>query len=131
MSLASGESISSLQISDPNEVPIEGFTSSELDQILESIPMNFLSREDDPTSNLINDLDLNLSDGQTLDDDLFVQMLLDNDSSMNFSRIESSLSDYSSSVPRITSVDEFDAFLRDFTRNFATHSQEQVNQLLF
>lgn len=116
-----------MKISDSNEIQLEPFTSSELDQILESIPMNFISTShDDSTSNLISDLDFSthLSDSQTIDDDLFVQMLLDNDSSMNSSLIQS---DYSSSLPRITSVDEFDAFLRDFTRNFSTQSQEQVN----
>ncbi len=85
------------------------------------------------SSNLIVDFDFsnnNLIDSQTtINDDLFVQMLLDIDYSSPSSTTETTFddlffSDSSSSLPKITSVDEFDAFLRDFTRNLSSHQQE-------
>ena len=128
LSISNGEIISSLKISDENEdeEEIEPFSTSELDEILSSFPMNFLTREDDSIIDL--DLSNNSVDNPTMtSDDLFVQMLLDND---NFTINERTTFDdlffpnLSSSLPRITSVDEFDAFLRDFTRNFSSHPQE-------
>ena len=108
--ISNSESISSLRISD---IPIEPFTTSELDEILKTIPIHFPTREDDSITNFTIDFDL--SDSSMMNnDDLFVQMLLDNDNSTNSP----------TNLPRITSVDEFDAFLRDFTENYSSYSQQ-------
>jgi len=121
--LLNSEIISSLKI---NEEEIEPFSPTELDEILKSFPMNLINREEDQTFDL--DLTNNLIDYQTINnDDLFVQMLLDNDYSLPTTQTtfdDLFYSDSSSSLPRITSVDEFDAFLRDFTRNISSHQQE-------
>lgn len=108
--ISNNESISSLRISDCSDIPIEPFTTSELDEILNTIP--YSTREDDSITNL--PIDFDLSDPSLMNnDDLFVQMLLDNDNSFNSP----------TNLPRITSVDEFDAFLRDFTENYSSYSQ--------
>jgi hypothetical protein len=121
--LLNSEIISSLKI---NEEEIEPFSPTELDEILKSFPMNLINREEDQTFDL--DLTNNLIDYPTINnDDLFVQMLLDNDYSLPTTQTtfdDLFYSDSSSSLPRITSVDEFDAFLRDFTRNISSHQQE-------
>jgi len=76
------------------------------------------------------DFQNSLIDYQTINnDDLFVQMLLDNDYPLPTTTSETTFDDLffsnsSTSLPRITSVDEFDAFLRDFTRNLSSHQQE-------
>ncbi len=123
------EIISSLKINEEEE-EIEPFSTSELDEILQSFPIN---SDENVSSNLIVDFDFsnnNLIDSQTtINDDLFVQMLLDIDYSSPSSTTETTFddlffSDSSSSLPKITSVDEFDAFLRDFTRNLSSHQQE-------
>jgi len=121
--LFNSEIISSLKI---NEEEIEPFSPTELDEILKSFPINLINREDNQTFDL--DITNNLIDYQTINnDDLFVQMLLDNDYSLPTTQTtfdDLFYSDSSSSLPRITSVDEFDAFLRDFTRNISSHQQE-------
>lgn len=119
---SNSESISSLRISDCTDIPIEPFTTSELDEILKTIPIPYPTRDDDSssTSNFSIDFDLSnhLFDSSMMNnDDLFVQMLLDNDHSFN------SISS-PTNLPRITSVDEFDAFLRDFTENYSSYSQQ-------
>ncbi len=130
--LSNGEIISSLKICDTNEEEIELFSTKELDEILESFPINLINSEENQTSNIIIDLDFqnSLIDYQTINnDDLFVQMLLDNDYPLPTTTSETTFDDLffsnsSTSLPRITSVDEFDAFLRDFTRNLSSHQQE-------
>jgi len=121
--LLNSEIISSLKI---NEEEIEPFSPTELDEILKSFPINLINREDNQTFDL--DITNNLIDYQTINnDDLFVQMLLDNDYSLPIKQTtfdDLFYSNSSSSLPRITSVDEFDAFLRDFTRNISSHQQE-------
>ncbi len=121
--LFNSEIISSLKI---NEEEIEPFSPTELDEILKSFPINLINREDNQTFDL--DFTNNLIDYQTINnDDLFVQMLLDNDYSLPTTQTtfdDLFYSDSSSSLPRITSVDEFDAFLRDFTRNISSHQQQ-------
>ncbi len=107
---SNGEIISTLQINDINEEEIEPFSPKEFDEFLQSFPINLINEE-------LIDLDFTncLIDSSTItNDDLFVQMLLDNDYSS--STITNSTLFYSS-LPKITTVDEFDAFLRDFTRN--------------
>ncbi len=102
---SNGEIISTLQINDINEEEIEPFSPKEFDEFLQSFPINLINEE-------LIDLDFTncLIDSSTItNDDLFVQMLLDND--------YSSSTITNSSLPKITTVDEFDAFLRDFTRN--------------
>jgi hypothetical protein len=80
---------------------------------------------------------------QITNDDLFVEMLLNSDYSSPSSTTEttfddlffsdilpvSSSSSSSLSLPRITSVDEFDAFLRDFTHNLSSHQQEVLTPI--
>jgi len=130
--LSNGEIISSLKICDTNEEEIEPFSTKELDEILESFPINLINSEENQISNIIIDLDFqnSLIDYQTINnDDLFVQMLLDNDYPLPTTTSETTFDDLffsnsSTSLPRITSVDEFDAFLRDFTRNLSSHQQE-------
>ena len=135
----SDEFISSLKINEDEQ--IEPFSSSELDEILRSFPTNVIAPDETLSSNFIIDFDFfnNSNDSPSLiNDDLFVQMLLDNDFSSpppstppllslpsaspdpTFDDLFSS----SSPLPKITSVDEFDAFLRDFTRNLTSHQQE-------
>jgi hypothetical protein len=116
---------------------MEPFSSSELDEILQSFPMNLITSDETLPSNFTIDFDFfnNSNDSQNLiNDDLFVQMLLDNDfsspplppSPFPSTSTEPTLDDLfsSSPLPKITSVDEFDAFLRDFTRNLSSHQQE-------
>lgn len=110
-----------MKISDSPDIPIEPFTTNELDEILKTIPISYPTREDDSsTNNFTIDFDLSnhLFDSSLMNnDDLFVQMLLDNDNSLNSTNSPTNL-------PRITSVDEFDAFLRDFTENYSSYSQQ-------
>jgi len=129
--LSDGEILSSLKINDGNEEEIELFSPKELDEILKSFPINLINHTDNETSNIIFDFDIQncLIDPQIINnDDLFVEMLLDNDYSLPTTNQTTSenlfYSNSSSSLPRITSVDEFDAFLRDFTQNLSSHQQE-------
>jgi hypothetical protein len=57
-------------------------------------------------------------------------MLLDNDySSPSSTSAETTFDDLfsSDSLPKITSVDEFDAFLRDFTRNLSSEVSTSIS----
>jgi len=133
--------IASLQISDKNpEGEVESLSTSELDEILKTFPVNLINREEDQSSNLIIDLDFqnSLMDPQQItNDDLFVEMLLNSDYSSPSSTTETIFDDLlfpdvsssSFSLPRITSVDEFDAFLRDFTHNLSSHQQEVLTPI--
>jgi hypothetical protein len=100
--LFNSDLISTLEICDINQNDVELFSTTELDEILKSFPIN---REEDQNS-----------------DDLFVQMLLDNEQLTTFDDLFSTTS--SLSLPKITSVDEFDAFLRDFSLNLSSYQQE-------
>jgi hypothetical protein len=100
--LFNSDLISTLEICDINQNEVELFSTTELDEILKSFPIN---REEDQNS-----------------DDLFVQMLLDNEQLTTFDDLFSTTS--SLSLPKITSVDEFDAFLRDFSLNLSSYQQE-------
>ena len=104
--------ISTLKINEDEQM--ESF-SKELDEILDSIPVDFLNQ--DFTVPLTND-------------QVFLQFLLDNNdsslsplttttttSSQQNSFDQLFLTDYSPSLPKITNIDEFDAFLTDFTSN--------------
>ncbi|CAF1531960.1 unnamed protein product, partial [Rotaria sordida] len=142
--LSNADIIASLEISDLNEEGVEPLSPSELDEILKYFPTTSISQgeedEEGKSSNVFVDFDFqnSLIDSQTINnDDLFVQMLLDNDYSSSSSTTEttfddlflsdlltSSSSSLSSSLPRITSIDEFDAFLRDFTLNLSSHKHE-------
>jgi hypothetical protein len=125
------EIISSLKINEEDE--IELFSSSELDEILQTFPINLINPDETLSSNLIIDFDFsnNSLDSQSLiNDDLFVQMLLDNDySSPSSTSAETTFDDLfsSDSLPKITSVDEFDAFLRDFTRNLSSEVSTPIS----
>ncbi|CAF3276388.1 unnamed protein product, partial [Rotaria sp. Silwood2] len=143
--LSNVDIIASLEISNLNEGEIEPLSTSELDEILKYFPTTSISQEEEQeeSSNVLIDFDFknSLIDCQTINnDDLFVQMLLDNDYSSSSttettfddlflsdilpSSLSLSSSSLSSSLPRITSVDEFDAFLRDFTLNLSSHQHE-------
>lgn len=130
-------------MSDINDEEVEPLSTSELDEILKYFPLNLTNPENDQsTLNQSIDFDFqnSINDCQTINnDDLFVQMLLDNDYSSIVSSntttddfiltdiLPSSLplsTSLCSSIPRITSVDEFDAFLRDFTLNISSHQSE-------
>lgn len=144
--LSSVDLISTIEISDVNGEEIEQLSISELDEILQYFPMNSIN-QDQQTENTSIDFDFQnlLIDSQTTNnDDLFVQMLLDNDNSSSPSNIintaetetifddlffndilqSSTSSSLSTSLPRITSVDEFDAFLRDFAHNLSSYQHE-------
>ncbi|CAF3057891.1 unnamed protein product [Rotaria socialis] len=141
--LSNADIIASLEISNVNEDDVEPLSLSELDEILKYFPMNLIDRgggEEEQSSNVSIDFDFQnpLVDSLAMNnDDLFVQMLLDNDylPSSSQSTTEPTIDDLffldnlptsssSSSLPRITSVDEFDAFLRDFTLNISSHQHE-------
>ncbi|CAF1159971.1 unnamed protein product [Adineta steineri] len=121
----------SLQISNINDEEIELFSTSELDEILKSFPMNFINRGEEDQNNI--DIQNLLIDPQIINnDDLFVEMLLNNDYSSTSTSDDLFFSDIlpinSSPLPRITSIDEFDAFLRDFTYNSSSKQQQQQQQ---
>ncbi|CAF1139372.1 unnamed protein product [Rotaria sordida] len=141
--LSNADIIASLEISDLNEEGVEPLSPSELDEILKYFPTTSISQgeedEEGKSSNVFVDFDFqnSLIDSQTINnDDLFVQMLLDNDYSSSSTTettfddlflsdlLTSSSSSLSLSLPRITSIDEFDAFLRDFTLNLSSHKHE-------
>lgn len=98
------------------EDPLELFNPSEFDEILPDVyPLD---------SDLFNWTKNEANGDDNDDDDAFLQMLLETETS---SRSELIFDDYlpvSSPVPRITSVDEFDAFLRDFTSQLSSYQHE-------
>ena len=120
--LSNAEIIASLKISDLNEEEVQTtLSSSELDEILQSIPFN-------QTTNF--DIQNLLIDPQIItNDDLFVEMLLNNDYSSTSPNETDFLPVPSPILPRITSVDEFDAFLRDFTFSISPHQQEVLTSI--
>ena len=114
-------------------------SQSELDELLDLLPSNVNSDEGDSSKYLMDtDLSYPLLDLQVIhDDDLFLQMLLDTDSSSRspstvnellfsdlFSPTSSSSSIPSCSVPRITNVDEFDAFLSELAVHLSSSRRE-------
>ena len=93
------------------EKEMQMFSASELEEILLHSP------------SLVDDLFS--SAGNPDDDEAFVEMLLE--STETSSRSALIFDDYlqvSSPVPRISSVDEFDAFLRDFTSQLSSYQHE-------
>ncbi|UJR24762.1 hypothetical protein I4U23_006136 [Adineta vaga] len=123
--LSNADIIASLQISDLNDDVQITLTNSELDEILQTIPIN------QPTQFDIQNL---LFDSPMINnDDLFVEMLLNSDYSSESTTDDLLFSDLlpipSPNLPRITSVDEFDAFLRDFTFNFSSHQTEVLTPI--
>ncbi|CAF1581610.1 unnamed protein product [Adineta ricciae] len=120
--LSNAEIIASLKISDLNEEEVQTtLSSSELDEILQSISFN-------QTTNF--DMQNLLIDPQIItNDDLFVEMLLNNDYSSTSTNETDFLPVPSPNLPRITSVDEFDAFLRDFTFAISPHQQEILTSI--
>lgn len=110
----------------------ESLNPLDLDEILRSFP---------PSTNLTNDDDHQFFDqffSQIVDpqsisnhqDDLFVQMLLDSSSPSEQifdDFLVSSDRSSTSPLPRITTLDEFDAFLRDFTTYQTSNSFQQIS----
>lgn len=135
--MANAEILAALQLSDTNTNDAHSvLSSSELDDLLQSIPTQ---RPDDPIGNTPFDFDIQnllLDPPMITSDDLFVEMLLNStDGSSSLMPDESFFADLfpvpspATPLPRITSVDEFDAFLRDFTVNLNPHQHELMTPI--
>ena len=105
-------------------------------KFFKTFPINLNNREEDQSIDL--DFQNSFIDPQLItNDDLFVEMLLNNDYSSPLpTTTETTFDDLFisdllpiPSFPRITSVDEFDAFLRDFTHNLSSHQQEVLTPI--
>jgi len=112
---------------------IEYLSPTELDEILRSFPPSTTICDDE---NFLEQFFSQFVDPQSISnhqDDLFVQMLLESPSTSTteqmFDELTSSDHQISSSspLPRITTLDEFDAFLRDFTTYQTSNSFQQIS----
>ena len=122
-------SINSIELSNHksinDEKEIERLSMTELDEILNSFPVNLThSKEENYTSDLV----LDFQNCEILNDDLFKEML----PYLSSISTEGSAFDdllLPSSLPKITTIDEFDAFLHDFTVNLSSSKHELSSSL--